>query len=323
MSSTKTPTNPNKYNNNNNFENKICEQTSSLPKFSAVIKNMKNLITKNISLHLYKNALFYAEKCLCISLTHDINSISDNIYMFAKCLFLNKEYSRCVNLIQKYNVIYYNINFLILYGQALFNCDDYDSVILYLEKDPITFESQILDDDNNDINNMHSIRHLLIGKAYEMKENKQPAIRNYLLALKNDLENIEAFDILINHQLLNTSEKQKLLNTLNFNQNNCWLYDYYQSKINDNIFMTYKSDVEIDLSINKIINEINSENNSKYRRDNNLEEINNYNSNYITNINIMDVLYKNNDQSLMLMEAEKMFMARDYTNTYKKLKKGN
>ena len=147
-----------------------------------------------------------------------------------------------------------------------------------------------------------------------MKENKQPAIRNYLLALENDLENIEAFDILINHQLLNTSEKQQLLNTLNFSPNNYWLYDYYQSKINDNIFMTYKSDVEIDLSINKIINEINSENNLKYKRENNIEDTNNYN-NYITNINIMDILYKNNDQSLMLMEAEKMFMARDYTNT--------
>ena len=82
MSSTKTPTNPNKYNNNNNFENKIVnDSVSSLPKLSSVIKNMKNLIAKNISLHLYKNALFYAEKCLCISLTHDINSISDNIYM--------------------------------------------------------------------------------------------------------------------------------------------------------------------------------------------------------------------------------------------------
>ena len=320
MSSTKTPTNSNKYNNNNNFDNKICEQISSSPKLSSVIKNMKNLITKNISLHLYRNALFYAEKCLVISLTHDINSISDNIYMLAKCLFLNKEYSRCVNLIQKYNVIYYNINFLILYGQALFNCDDYDGVILYLEKEPISFESQSIDDENNSIKSMHSIRHLLIGKAYEMKENKQPAIRNYLLALKNDLENIEAFDILINHQLLNTSEKQQLLNTLNFNQNNCWLYDYYKSKINDNIFMTYKSDVEIDLGINKIINEINSENNSKFKRENNMEDIN-YNN--ISTINIMDVLYKNNDQSLMLMEAEKMFMARDYTNTYKKLKKIN
>ena len=322
MSSTKTPTNQNKYNNNNNFENKINDSVPSLPKLSSVIKNMKNLILKNISLHLYKNALFYAEKCLCISLTHDVNSISDNIYMLAKCLFLNKEYSRCVNLIQKYNVIYFNINFLILYGQALFNCDDYDSVILYLEKDQINFESQIIDDENNDIKSKHSIRHLLIGKAYEMKENKQPAIRNYLLALENDLENIEAFDILINHQLLNTSEKQQLLNTLNFSPNNYWLYDYYQSKINDNIFMTYKSDVEIDLSINKIINEINSENNLKYKRENNIEDTNNYN-NYITNINIMDILYKNNDQSLMLMEAEKMFMARDYTNTYKKLKKIN
>ena len=322
MSTTKTPTNPNKYNNINNFESNINDSATSAPKFSSVIKNMKNLITKNISLHLYKNALFYAEKCLCISLTHDVNSISDNIFMLAKCLFLNKEYSRCVNLIQKYNVVYYNINFLILYGQALFNCDDYDSVILYLEKESITFESQIIDDENNDIKKMHSIRYLLIGKAYEMKENKQPAIRNYLLALKNDLENIEAFDILIDHQLLNVSEKQQLLNNLNFTQNNLWLYDYYKSKIYDNIFMTYKSDVEIDLSINKIINEINSENNLKYKRENN-DAINTYINNYITNINIMDVLYKNNDQSLMLMEAEKMFMARDYTNTYKKLKKIN
>ena len=81
--------------------------------------------------------------------------------------------------------------------------------------------------------------------------------------------------------------------------------------------MTYKSDVEIDLSLNKIINEINSENNLKYKRDNNIEEKNHY----LTNTNIMDILYKNNAQSLMLMEAEKMFMAKDYTNTYKKLKK--
>ena len=64
--------------------------------------NMKNLISKNISLHLYKNALFYAEKNLCISTTHDLNSIYENIYLLAKCLYLNKEYSRCVNLIQKY-----------------------------------------------------------------------------------------------------------------------------------------------------------------------------------------------------------------------------
>jgi len=327
MSSTKTPTNPNKYSNNINpnidndtdiiYENKIqIEPPSTLPKFSSVMQNMKNLISKNISLHLYKNALFYAEKNLCISTSHDLNSIYENIYLLAKCLFLNKEYSRCVNLIQKYNVVYYNLNFLILYGQALFNCDDYDSVILYLEKDPLPLE--FYNPQSPETKNLYSILHLLLGKAYEMKENKQPAIRNFLLALQYDLENIEAFDILINHQLLNMSEKESLLKSLNFNENNNWLYDYYQSKIYDNIFMTYKSDCEFDIGINKLLNEINSDNKDINTSDN----YNNYNNDN-PNVNIMDILYKNNDQSLMLMEAEKMFLARDYTNTYNQLKKIN
>ena len=323
MSSTKTPTNPNKYSTNINtniddtdiiYENKVqIDLQPSLPKFSSVMQNMKNLITKNISLHLYKNALFYAEKNLYISTTHDLNSIYENIYLLAKCLFLNKEYSRCVNLIQKYNVVYYNLNFLILYGQALFNCDDYDSVILYLDKDPLPLE--FTNQQSPESKNLNSIRYLLLGKAYEMKENKQPAIRCFLLSLEYDLENIEAFDILISHQLLNPNEKENLLKSLNFTENNNWLYDYYQSKINDNIFMTYKSDAIFDLSMGKLINEINSENKD-------INSPNNYN-NYNTNVNIMDILYKNGDQSLMLMEAEKMFLARDYTNTYKKLKKIN
>ena len=116
MSSTKTPTNPNKYSNNINpnidndtdiiYENKIqIDPPSTLPKFSSVVQNMKNLISKNISLHLYKNALFYAEKNLCISTTHDLNSIYENIYLLAKCLYLNKEYSRCVNLIDAIIII--------------------------------------------------------------------------------------------------------------------------------------------------------------------------------------------------------------------------
>lgn len=327
MSSTKTPTNPNKYSNNINpnidndtdiiYENKIqIEQPSSLPKFSSVMQNMKNLISKNISLHLYKNALFYAEKNLCISTTHDLNSIYENIYLLAKCLYLNKEYSRCVNLIQKYNVVYYNLNFLILYGQALFNCDDYDSVILYLEKDPLPLE--YYNPQAQETRNLTSILYLLLGKAYEMKENKQPAIRNFLLSLEYDLENIEALDILISHQLLNATEKENLLKSLNFNENNYWLYDYYESKITDKIVMTYKSDCEFDIGINKLLNEINSDN----KDINNSANFNNYNNDN-PNVNIMDILYKNNDQSLMLMEAEKMFLARDYSNTYKKLKKIN
>ena len=271
---------------NNNLNNKEIYVT-----YEHILSKMKFLIDKYLSLNLYKNALFYAEKSLNFSLNHEMKSISENIFTLAKCLYLNKEYSRCVNLIQKYNMVYFNLNFLILIGQALYNCEDYESLISFLEKDPITFEAPL--NNKSDTKFLHSIRYLLIGKAYEMQENKQPAIRNYLLSLQNDPNNIEAFDILLNHQLLNLESKNNLLSTLSFSNDNNWLYDYFKSKIDDNIYMTEKSDIEI--------------------QENENEE----------KANVMDILYKNEDQDLMKMEAEKYFIARDYTNTFNKLKKIN
>jgi anaphase-promoting complex subunit 6 len=271
---------------NNNINNKEIYVT-----YEHILSKMKFLIDKYLSLNLYKNALFYAEKSLNFSLNHEMKSISENIFTLAKCLYLNKEYSRCVNLIQKYNMVYFNLNFLILIGQALYNCEDYESLISFLEKEPITFESPLKNKSDTQI--LHSIRYLLIGKAYEMQENKQPAIRNYLLSLQYDPNNIEAFDILLNHQLLNLESKNNLLPTLSFSSDNYWLYDYFKSKIDDNIYMTEKSDIEI--------------------KENENEE----------KANVMDILYKNEDQDLMKMEAEKYFIARDYTNTFNKLRKIN
>ena len=77
-----------------------------------------------------------------------------------------------------------------------------------------------------------------------MQENKQPAIRNYLLSLQYDSSNIEAFDVLISHQLISLENKNNLLQNLTFDSENSWLTDYYQSKIDDNIYMTTKSDIE-------------------------------------------------------------------------------
>ena len=113
-----------------------------------------------------------------------------------------------------------------------------------------------------------------------MQENKQPAIRNYLLSLQNDPNNIEAFDILLNHQLLNLESKNNLLSTLSFSNDNNWLYDYFKSKIDDNIYMTEKSDIEI------------QENENEQKA------------------NVMDILYNNEAQDLMKMEAEKYFLLK-------------
>jgi anaphase-promoting complex subunit 6 len=257
----------------------------TIPTYEELVISMKYSITKYIEMGLYSNALFYADKIFYLSLNKDLYIISDHLYDLARCFYLNKEYYRCVNLIQKYNMTYYNLKFLNLLGQALTACEDYESVISYLDKDNIQFDSK-----DNEINNTsQSVKHLIIAKAYEMQENKPPAIRNYIRALKYDPENVEAFDILISHHLLSTEQKNNLMNELTFDKINRWLYDYYLSKTYDNIYMTDKSDIEVS------------------------DE----------NANIIDILYKNNDQDLMKMEAEKFFITRDYINTYNKLKKIN
>ena len=127
---------------------------------------------------------------------------------------------------------------MILLGEALFNCEDYESLISFLEKEPISFEST--PNDPSQAKFLHSIRFLLIGKAYEMQENKQPAIRNYILSLQYDPSNHEAFDILISHQLINLDSKNNLLQNLTFANESLWLYDYYKSRIDDNIYMMKK-----------------------------------------------------------------------------------
>ena len=272
----------------NTLNNQHQPSQPSLPLYETVLSHMKSLITQYLSLNLYTNALFYAEKSLNFSLNHNLTDVSDNIYDLAYCLYLNKEYSRCVNLIQKYNMPYYNLKFLILLGEALFSCEDYEGVITFLEKESISFESPITNDKHTN-NFLTSIRYLLLAKAYEMQENKQSAIKNYILSLQYDASNIEAFDTLINHHLLSLEQRNDLLTGIQFQPENMWLNDYYLSKINDNIYMTSKSEVEY-----------NDEKN-----------------------NVLDILYKNNDQDLLQMEAEKCFIARDFNNAYLLLKKLN
>jgi len=126
-------------------------------KFDEIIANMNNYINQNIYMGFYQNALFYAEKVFFLTLKREeeianlinlnnpncnynpIYQLNEQLYNLAHCLFLNKEYFRCVNMIQKYNMAYYNIKFLNLLGQALFASEDYDSVIQHLDKQNIEF----------------------------------------------------------------------------------------------------------------------------------------------------------------------------------------
>jgi anaphase-promoting complex subunit 6 len=268
---------------NNLITNSILTQNNPID-LDDVITDMRRQMHQYINTGLYSNALFYANKVFYLSLSKDLITISDYLYDLANCFYLNKEYYRCVNLIQKYNMAYYSLKFLNLLGMAFLACEDYEAVITYLDKENLAVESNR--DYEVELSQYESIRYLIIGKAYEAQENKAPAIRYYRRALCCDPGNIEAFEILNSRSLISADEKVKLVEELNFTNKNKWLYDYYISKSSDNIYVSEKSDVISD-----------------------------------TPRNILDMLYINNDQDLMKIEAEKLFINRTYTNAYNVLKK--
>jgi len=105
----------------------------------------------------------------------------------------------------------------------------------------------------------HSARCLIVAKAFEMQENKEPAIRNYMEALRFDPGNIEAFEALTNHSLFTNEQKLKLTQDLVFNKSNLWLFDYFYSKSMDNIFITEKSECLNSLNLNNIM-DVNAKN---------------------------------------------------------------
>jgi hypothetical protein len=186
---------------------------------------------------------------------------------------------------------YYNIKFLNLIGQSLLSSDDYEGVVNYLDKKDIEFIENSINFSPN-FKFYQSIRNLLLGKAYEMLENKPLAIQKYIESLRYNSANIEAFDILINHQLLNFNQRKKLVEELQFTKLDSWLYDYYISKISEHLYMTEYSDV---LSNNE-------ENNTN-------------------KINIIEIFFNNFNQDIMKIEVEKFFNSRDYQNSFLKLKK--
>mmetsp|Transcript_16241 Transcript_16241/g.18789 ORF Transcript_16241/g.18789 Transcript_16241/m.18789 type:complete len:113 (-) Transcript_16241:203-541(-) len=112
---------------------------------------------------------------------------------------MNKEYVRCVQLIEKQSM---NINrlcssqnlysekFRILTAQAFLKAKDVQSCIAVLEKESVdpenisSFELSVFEEEQ--INYYKGLRYLVLAKAYELQENNECATENYKLALKHN-----------------------------------------------------------------------------------------------------------------------------------------
>lgn len=172
----------------------------------------------------YESASFFVDKLVTLTGKSDF----DQIYLLGSCYFHNKEYPRVYHLLQKHNLLNYSLQTQVLAAQAMIAAKNFPECIKILTE-PVQNPSKP---------HWHALKYLYLGKAYEAKENKQLAAENYSLSLKHDPTCIEAFNSLIDKQLLNSTQELELISCLELKEN--WLKDFYYSRVKSFIPPTKK-----------------------------------------------------------------------------------
>ncbi|CAD8066472.1 unnamed protein product [Paramecium primaurelia] len=170
-----------------------------------------NIYQLGISSYLqgqYKQAIFFAEKLLCLN--QDQNTQAYLVFMLGICHFANAEYSGVYNLFLKYKLT--QGDFAVLAARALYANKQYELGIEILQ-DEITSQSD-----------------WIRGQCYEALENKQLAVSNYYECLQKTPTNVRVFQQLVDSYLISSDEKENLIQQIQLNSDEGWLKDYYVSK---------------------------------------------------------------------------------------------
>ena len=163
----------------------------------------------------FESASFFIDKLITLN-----NKPSfDQIYLLGSCYYHNHEYPRVYHLLQKHNLLNHSLQTQVLTAQALISARNYAECIKVLSE-PAQHESSSA---------WKALKHLYLGKAYEAKENKVLASENYCEALRSDPTCIEAFNALIDKQLLNSTEEEALILSLDLKET--WLKEFYYSRL--------------------------------------------------------------------------------------------
>nr|XP_022920577.1 cell division cycle protein 16 homolog [Onthophagus taurus] len=195
------------------------------------LQNMINIdvyrqhVQTYINLHIYQAAYYWAEKVVALT----CNNPRD-IYWLAQCMFLLKQYDRAAHLLRSRSLdtTYVLCNYLTV--KSLLEAKDLNEAFKVLNSfnpDVFTHVSSI------DMSNLgteftsfddtpkHQICasvFLIKGNVLEAMDNRGLAADCYRQALQCDVYCFEAFENLIQHQMLTSAEEIDLLNSLPISQ---------------------------------------------------------------------------------------------------------
>lgn len=177
--------------------------------------------------------MFWAEKAVVLS-----DYQAKDIYWWAQCMFLLREYHRAVHIIKLYGLEKTNIFCHHLIVECLYEAKEYTEAIDLMNSIDLEYLSNsILNIDNTNVNDDTALQilatvdiddigptksevisaiYFLKGKILESMENRNMAMNCYIEALHLDVYCTEALDALVQHEMLLASEEQELITHLPF-----------------------------------------------------------------------------------------------------------
>lgn len=214
------------------------------------LAQIRNVVRQYIDCHMYKAALFWADKVCTLSR----NDYQD-ILGLAHCMFMNAQYTRAAQLLKLHgNLILISPSARYLAAKCYYEIKDYPAAIEVLESDGKDLkperngsfklsnastssgntvdtkscnESKGSRQDSENVftysilgsrRNISSAAVLLKGLIYEQLENREMAMQCYKNALQVDVLCYEALELLVAHRALNTEEEKALLSSLPYTQ---------------------------------------------------------------------------------------------------------
>uniref|UniRef100_A0A1B0D2H9 Uncharacterized protein n=1 Tax=Phlebotomus papatasi TaxID=29031 RepID=A0A1B0D2H9_PHLPP len=176
------------------------------------INKYRKLISDFINLRRYQTALFWAEKVAVMSKFETMD-----VYWYAQCLFLLKEYHRAAFILRLYKLEKTDLMCHCLALECLYEAREYQEALDIVNSVDSYYMLQSNDEfiDSNEV--LASIS-LLKGKILEALDKRSLATESFVQALQTSVYCSEAFDCLTQHEMLLASEERVLMDSLPISQ---------------------------------------------------------------------------------------------------------
>jgi anaphase-promoting complex subunit 6 len=177
------------------------------------VSQLRNLVRNYIDKHLYKTALFWAEKAMSLS-----NNELQDVYWFAQALFYTKQYQRAVHALTSRGLHESNLACRYLVGKCYAECKKWQEALDVLDLEQKCLKSNLSSELGAGSKKLEAAVHMLKGLVYDKMDNGPMACDCYKEALRNDVHCYEAFDQLTSHYMLTPKEGFEFLNSLPFEE---------------------------------------------------------------------------------------------------------